>query len=257
MRKKGNSSVATDIATAAHILRKSSYVIAFTGAGISTESGIPDFRSPGGLWEKYDPSIYADYNNFLKHPGYFWNLAIGIFDTLVRARPNRAHKALVTLERMGKLKVIITQNIDRLHQKAGSMVPILELHGAYEEFNCINCGKQYSLYEYIAPRLAAGERVLQCIDCKGYIKPTAVMFGESLPMEVFNETESHLQQCDCMLVIGSSLQVYPANTIPLSVKQRGARLIVINQDYTYLDEKADVVLYGRAGILLPSLVELI
>ncbi len=245
----------TDVADAAKILKECSHVMAFTGAGISTESGIPDFRSPGGLWEKYDPNVYADYSTFVNHPEYFWEMALGIFNTIIRARPNPGHKALVHLEKLGKLQVIVTQNIDRLHHQAGSKVPVLELHGAYEEFNCIKCGKQFSLYTDIAPRIGAGEKVLWCDACNGAIKPSAVMFGEDLPVETVRESERHAQLCDCVIIIGSSLQVFPANQIPVIAKERGAQLIIVNQEPTYLDQTADVVLQGRAGDILPCIVE--
>ncbi|MHA1734464.1 MAG: SIR2 family NAD-dependent protein deacylase [Promethearchaeota archaeon] len=237
---------------AVEILRGSEYVVAFTGAGASTESGISDFRSPGGIWSRYDPNLYANYHVFLERPHLYWELALELTPAVFAAKPNPGHLALVDLEKQGKLRAIITQNIDTLHQRAGSEVPVLELHGTYGHCTCLECGKEFSRLD-VVERVRNGERVPRCT-CGGLIKSGAVLFGEPMPLRVVDEAYEHARRSDCFVVIGSSLVVSPANQMPIVAKSSGARLIIVNRDPTHLDHLADVVLRGKSGDILPKLV---
>ncbi len=242
-----------ELEQAIQIVRESSYIVAFTGAGVSTESGIDDFRSPGGLWSRYDPGKYANYQVFLKEPKYYWELALELTPAVFQAQPNPAHLALVELEKMGKLKAIITQNIDTLHQRAGSKVPVLELHGTYDYCYCLDCGEKTPRLEIIE-RVRQGEKVPRC-HCGGLIKSGAVLFGEPLPQEVVEQAYQHSAKCDCFIVIGSSLVVSPANYMPVLASRNGARLIFVNRDPTIMDDMASVILRGDAGENLHAIIE--
>ncbi len=241
------------IEAAAAILRASKYVVAFTGAGISTESGIPDFRSKGGLWERYDPDVYANFYVFLRHPEHYWKMEADLSAQLRAVQPNPAHYALVELERKDKLKAIITQNVDRLHKRAGSTVPIFELHGSAEKARCLTCGTDYPGDE-ILQRVWDGDPAPKCDACGGLVKPCVVLFGESLPSETVNGAFAQVNKCDCLLMIGTSLVVSPANQVPSMAKDRGAAVIFVNLEPTFMDDVADEVLRGKAGEILPKLV---
>jgi NAD-dependent deacetylase len=248
------------IEKAAKILKQANNIVAFTGAGISVESGIPDFRSKGGLWSRFDPELYASYWTFVESPHYYWNLEKELSKMIGDVKPNPAHYALAELEKMGKLKAIITQNIDMLHQAAGNTVPILELHGSSQAGRCIKCGKKYTR-EQIVQKMntikdpQSDKEVPRCDSCKGLVKFDIVLFGENLPMGVLNKAEKYAMECDCMLVIGSSLAVAPANMIPGIAREVGAKLIVINLDDTIIDSSADVHLLEKAGVILPKIIE--
>ncbi len=240
------------ISVAAKIILESKYCVAFTGAGISTESGIEDFRSEGGLWSKYDPAIYASYYYFLQDPSKFWKMHSELENIVARAEPNPAHKALAELEKIGKLKAIITQNIDMLHQKAGNCCPIHELHGSYGVLKCVKCGRE-SNYDEIDTKSVK----FPVCKCSGYIKPKVVLFGESLPANVLEMAMKASKDCDCFIMCGSSLSVSPANIMPNIAKESGARLIFINKDKTSMDNLADVFLKGRAGEIFTDLMKII
>ena len=201
-----------DLKAAVDIIRDSEYIVVFTGAGSSTESGIADFRSEGGLWSRYDPSIFASYWHFVQDPAPFWEMHRELEDLVANAPPNPTHKALAELEKIGKLKAIITQNIDMLHQKAGSGkygAKIYQLHGEYGTLECIKCRKTFD-YEEIDTRSVE----YPVCECGGFIKPKVVLFGESLPPGVLDGAMNACYRADCLLMVGSSLMVSPVNMIP-------------------------------------------
>jgi NAD-dependent deacetylase len=240
----------------AELLAGARSVVAFTGAGISTESGIPDFRSPGGVWDKNQPIQYAD---FLAHPEArreTWRRGLQTYPVVAAARPNAAHLALVELERRGQLTAVVTQNIDGLHLAAGHAPErVFELHGNAHGVRCLGCDMEASRLDVHA-RVIAGEDEPPCIDCGGILKPTTVSFGELMPRRPLAAAERAVRSADLVLVVGSSLVVYPAAGIPRLGAQLGARLVILNQTPTPLDPLAALLVRGRAAELLPSAVEL-
>jgi NAD-dependent deacetylase len=245
---------------AADLLVKSQNAVALTGAGISTESGIPDFRSPGGLWERVDPAEFS-IDRFLENPSRFWRLHIelkasGDFN-LADADPNPAHFALARMEQMGIIKYLITQNVDNLHQKAGS-VEVVEFHGNMLRASCIKC-KSVEPIEEVESRVSTGdEDVPRCQICGGIVKPDAVFFGEPIPPKALSVSQVQSQKTDVLLVIGTSLQVYPAAQIPLAVKMRypPAQVIEVNREPSALhNQVTDILLLGSAGEILEQLTE--
>ena len=239
----------------ARILVSSRRIVAFTGAGISTESGIPDFRSPGGIWDRYAP---IDFKDFLGDPEArreTWRRALHTYPVVLAAEPNPAHYALLDLERRGKLSAVITQNIDGLHQKAGHAADrVIELHGNAHGVRCLSCNERYGR-EDVHRRVVRGEEEPDCGKCGGILKPTSVSFGEPMPAEEMRRAQTVASQCDLFLVVGSSLVVYPAANIPRYALQVGASLAIVNATSTPLDDLASVVLRGRAGELLPPLLD--
>jgi NAD-dependent deacetylase len=243
------------ISMAAEIIKKSKNIAVFTGAGISTESGIEDFRSEGGLWSRYDPSIYASYFVFLQDPSKFWILHKELEGIVENAEPNTAHIAIAELEKMGKVKAVITQNVDMLHQKAGSGsygAKIYELHGSYGILHCIECGKEFD-YKAIDTKSVK----FPVCECSGFIKPKVVLFGESLPSGILEGAMNACHECETFLMVGSSLVVSPANFMPNVAKESGAKVIFVNRDETYLDHVADIFLKGSAGEIFTNLINLI
>jgi len=230
-------------------------VVVFTGAGISTESGIPDFRSPGGIWERFDPEEFT-YQQFLISPESrkkHWQL-LGSGQLHGGAEPNPAHYAIAELERLGKLDCVITQNVDNLHRRAG--VPehkVFELHGNMQWTVCLGCGRRYPFAE-VSARVAGGEEEPVCEVCRGLLKPDVVMFGEQLPERVFREAIRYSRQCDLFLVIGSSLVVTPAAYMPVYAVEAGARLVIINLSETPMDGQAAVTIRAKAGEAMPKIV---
>jgi len=228
-------------------------MVAFTGAGESTASGIPDFRSPkSGLWEKHNPMLVASIWAFRLNPKTFYDWIRPMADTLLAAKPNPAHTALASLEQMGYLKTIITQNIDNLHQRAGSL-RVLELHGHMREATCIRCYKVVPVDPSLEQIIRDG-KVPRCT-CGGVLKPNVILFGEQLPIQTLNQAMNEARRCDLMLVAGSSLEVTPAADIPFLAVENHARAIIVNLEPTAFDSYADVVLYGNVAALLPRLVE--
>ncbi len=223
-------------------------VVVFTGAGVSTESGIPDFRSPGGIWERFDPDDFT-YQKFVTDPQsrrkQWQMLREGSLTT--KAKPNPAHYAIAELDKLDKLDCVITQNIDNLHQKAG--VPddkVFELHGNMQWVVCLSCGQRYP-FEQIQTRLDEGEEVPDCEVCHGILKPDAVFFGESLPVEVLKEATQRSCNCDLFIVIGSTLVVYPAAYMPSYAVSSKAKLVIINLSPTPMDKEAAVLIRAKAG----------
>lgn len=243
---------------AAGLILSSRHVVAFTGAGVSTESGIPDFRGPGGLWTKYDPDEFT-IDRFMQSSesrARMWRMLSEEFFREVA--PNPAHYALAELERLGKLECIITQNVDNLHQMAGSSPEkVLELHGNMRWGLCLGCGQRYPMEqvrEWLAlPVQEGGRDDPPCPGCGGILKPAGVFFGEPLPARELEAATSHSRQSDLFLIIGSTLTVYPAAYMPVYAVEAGARLIIINLSPTPLDKQATLHLSYRAGEALSQI----
>jgi NAD-dependent deacetylase len=246
-----------DLDRAAELLATTGRIVAFTGAGVSTESGIPDFRSPTGLWARYDPDDFS-FPNFMRSDDArrrYWAVGRELYATIRAAQPNPAHRALVTLERLRLLDSVITQNVDNLHQRAGTDPRrIIELHGNATRVRCLACDRRHARDE-IQERLLAGESLPACASCGGILKPLTVLFGEPMPAGAVELAEERSRAAGCFLVVGSSLAVYPAAYMPNHAKEAGARLVVVNLTPTRLDHLADVVLNGPAGPILARIVE--
>ncbi|MBC7233675.1 MAG: NAD-dependent deacylase [Chloroflexi bacterium] len=241
-----------EIQQAAETLAASHHAVALTGAGHSTPSGIPDFRSPGsGLWEGVDPMKVASLYGFQRNPQAFYEWIRPLAKQIMEAKPNPAHFALAELEQMGVLQVVITQNIDELHQRAGSK-RVLEVHGSVRTATCTRCHKQVSTAE-MWPLFVASGTVPHCPACGGLLKPDVVLFGELLPLDVIYEAQQEAEHCDVMLVAGSSLEVYPAAELPNRAVEHGARLIVVNYAPTYMDGHATVVIHEDVAVILPQI----
>lgn len=236
------------------IISDSSRIVAFTGAGISTESGIPDFRSPSGLWTKYKPIEYQDFISSAEKRKESWRMKFGLDSIVEKAKPNDGHNALVTLLHSGKLSVVITQNIDGLHQASG--IPddkVIELHGNTTYAACLDCGRRYELSE-IKKVFETDETLPECDSCGGMVKTATISFGQPMPEKEMSAAEKETMTCDLFLAIGSSLVVYPAAGFPVMAKQNGARLVIINRDETPLDEIADLVINMEIGEALSNAV---
>lgn len=239
----------TDLKQAALALSRTRKAIALTGAGISVESGIPPFRGPGGLWEKYDPMKYAHIRAFEQNPADVWQvLFLTLKQHLEKARPNEAHRALYRLQQMGKLQTVITQNIDGLHQLAGND-DVIEFHGSFATYHCMDCFRPVLLadldFDSLPPRC----------QCGGIVRPDVVMFGEAIPFEALQRSQTLAATCDVMLVIGTSATVEPAAHLPLIAKRSGALIIEINAEETPLSRHvSDVTLLGGAGAVMRQLL---
>jgi NAD-dependent deacetylase len=225
----------------ARLLRESSRAVALTGAGISVPSGIPDFRSPGtGLWEKVDPMEVAHIDAFHRDPRRFWQFYRPRFATLSGKQPNPAHRVLAELERRGLVEAVITQNIDRLHRKAGTQV-LIEVHGSIETSSCTSCGSSWPLEEVEA---LFDDGIATCGHCTGKVKPDVVLFGELLPEAAMNQARRLAEAADLMLCVGSSLEVYPVAGLPALTLESGGRIAIITQGRTPYDGEASVRLHG-------------
>ncbi len=240
---------------AAQLLLDSNGAIVLTGAGISTESGIPDFRSEGGIWEKFKPEI-GSIEAFLRDPRKFWEMARKLAPNLFSAKPNPGHEALAELEKMDVIKAIITQNIDELHQKAGAVI-VYEVHGNVNRFNCFGCRSSYSR-EQVMQKLKKIRRKKEpptCDFCGTPLKPSVVLFGESLPTFEIYQSKALSQKADVMLIAGSSLSVAPVCDLPIYTLNNKGKLIIVNDQPTHLDQKAEVVIHGKTGKILPLILE--
>lgn len=260
----------------AELIQGAASIAVFSGAGISVASGIPDFRSSGGLWEKFDPSVCADYQGFLTDPRPFWEMAYACDGLLAGAKPNAAHSSLATLEHTyGKRMTIITQNIDALHTEAGSSL-VYEVHGSFKSGSCISCralGDETAftleeIREMMRPeagqqdeqedtdnRSAPAVRIPSCPKCGStQMKTDVIMFGEDLPDGIMAKSIQAVQSSDLCIVIGSSLEVSPANMIPAMAKQAGAKLLFFNKDPTAMDQLADVCVREPVEIALPAVL---
>jgi NAD-dependent deacetylase len=232
-------------------------VVVFGGAGLSTESGIPDFRSPGGVWDRYDPEDFY-FQKFISSETSrekYWQMATEMYEPMKKAQPNLAHLAIAEIEKLGKLDCVITQNIDGLHQKAGnSEEKVIELHGTAMAVSCLSCKKRYDRDE-IQERVKQGQKAPRCDHCGGILKPATISFGQSMPEKETQEAYRRSSLCDLFIVIGSSLVVQPAASMPMIAKQNGARLVIINRDPTPYDDMADIVIHGQAGPTLDGILK--
>ncbi|GBD14503.1 NAD-dependent protein deacetylase [bacterium HR25] len=241
---------------AARVLLTSRYVVALVGAGLSVESGIPPFRGPGGLWTKYGEPDMLGYQRFLRDPKAWWEEQLSgsvayqeLLEAIERARPNAGHYALKELEEMGYLKHIITQNVDNLHQEAGSR-NITEIHGNRTKVRCVGCQQRWPLAEFPLEELPP-----RCPHCGGLVKSDTVMFGEPIPPDALEECVRQSALADCMLLVGTSAVVYPAAGFPVDVKMKGGRLVEVNPMETAITHLCDVVVRAPAGTALPLIVE--
>ena len=229
-------------------------VVPFTGAGISTECGIPDFRSPGGLWTKYRPIQFEDFLASQEMRDESWRRRLAMDEQFSTARPGRGHLALAGLYRAGKVPAVITQNIDNLHQASG--IPddrVVELHGNTTYATCLDCARRYEL-AWIRERFAASGRSPDCPDCAGFIKTATISFGQAMPEGPMRRAEELTLACDLFLAIGSSLVVWPAAGFPVMAKRNGARLVILNRDATELDDLADLVIHEDIGSVLSPFI---
>ncbi|MEN6543201.1 Sir2 family NAD-dependent protein deacetylase [Parvibaculum sp.] len=238
------------------MIDEASRVVVFTGAGISTESGIPDFRSPGGLWTKMAP---IDFNDFLRSAELrreAWRRKFEIDKTVQQADPNKGHMAIAKLVDMGIVAHVITQNIDNLHQNSG--VPpekVIELHGNGTYAKCLDCGERYELADVRVMFDETGE-CPECRSCGGFIKSATISFGQAMPEEEMRRAEDAALACVLFVAIGSSLQVFPAAGFPIIAKRNGARLVILNREPTDLDSIADLVIHGEIGPTLAPIAML-
>jgi NAD-dependent deacetylase len=232
-------------------------VVVFTGAGFSTESNIPDFRGPQGVWSKFDPDE-LNLPNFLRSEEIrekYWQVHKLFWEAVKDAQPNKGHYAVTELHNMGKLDCVITQNTDGLHQKSGTPdAKMLELHGTMHWVDCLDCHKRYPR-DYAHQKMLAGEKVPRCGECKGILKPATVAYGQSMPVRETNEAVERSSNCDLFLVAGSSLVVYPAAQMPLLAKQNHAKLIIINITDTPHDSYADIVIAEKTGETMSKIVD--
>ena len=243
-----------NIQKAASLLFNSKEAIALTGAGISTESGIPDFRGEEGIWKKYPIETFGTLESLLKNPGKFWEMAKKIAPNLFKAKPNLGHYALAELEDLDILKAVITQNIDELHQQAGSVI-VYEVHGSINRFSCLGCRASYNkeqIYRKLKKEKKTGP---SCDFCASPLKPSVVLFGEGLPRFEMYQSQALAQKADIMLIAGSSLSVAPVCDLPLYTLREKGKLIIVNDEPTDLDEKAEVVIHHKIGRVLPLIVE--
>ncbi|MBM4246386.1 MAG: NAD-dependent protein deacylase [Deltaproteobacteria bacterium] len=241
------------LAHARTILRASRRAVALTGAGLSTESGIPDFRSPGGVWERFRPIEYGDFVCSSGARREHWRYKLATVPVMLEAQPNAGHRALARLEQAGRLQAIVTQNIDGLHQAAGSST-VYELHGTNRAAVCLQCDRREPI-EPVLARVLAGDEEPRCDACGGMLKPATVSFGQSLPRDVLEESIRLAEACDCLLAIGSSLQVQPAASLVEIAKIAGASVLILTASATPYDALADAKLDGALGSTLPALVD--
>ena len=237
----------------AGLLAGAEHAVVLTGAGVSTESGIPDFRSPTGIWADFDPREFATISAFRRDPEKVWSFYAPRFSMLTSARPNAGHLALAELERRGLVQAVVTQNIDLLHERAGSR-ELVEVHGSIRESECLDCGARYPLAE--VERLLDGMAVPRCA-CGAVLKPGVVMFGELLPAEAIDRAFELARGAGLLLVVGSTLEVTPVADLPWETLRAGGNVAVVNLGPTAFDERASLRVEGRAGETLEALVGLV
>ena len=247
-----SSQILADIEYAADLFRQAERAVVLTGAGISTSSGIPDFRSEGtGLWAKDEPLEVGSLTTFRHDPEKFYKWFHPLAGQIYKAKPNSAHLALAQLEKAGRLKKIVTQNIDMLHQKAGSE-KVIEMHGTLGTLSCLGCYQQYGCKDFLPPYLEHGT-IPHCPACGAVLKPDVILFGEQLPHKAWLEAQQACRDCDLMLVAGSSLEVLPVAGLPMQAIDRGAHLIIINQTPTYLFVRADINILENVADIIPQI----
>ncbi len=244
------------LAAAVDLLKNARHVVALTGAGISTRSGIPDFRSPhSGLWQQVNSADVASLQGFKHHPERFYAWIRPLAQTILAAQPNPAHFALARMEAAGRLSSVITQNIDMLHSRAGSRV-VHELHGHFREMTCIYCFAVFPAEDHIR-RFIVSAQIPTCPHCGHTLKPNVILFGEQLPARALLAARREAQRCDAMLVLGSSLEVFPAADLPMIAQHAGAVLIFVNLMETALDPIANAVIHADVVDVLPLLADAI
>jgi NAD-dependent deacetylase len=245
----------TAIARLGEMIHEASTIVPFTGAGISTECGIPDFRSPGGLWTKNRPIPFDEFLASQEVRNESWRRRFAMSEQFGDAQPGRGHRALASLYRAGKVPAVVTQNIDNLHQASG-IAPehVVELHGNTTYAACLDCAKQYEL-SWVRQRMdAANGCAPDCLDCGGFIKTATVSFGQAMPAAAMRRAEELTLSCNLFMAIGSSLVVWPAAGFPLMAKRNGARLIIINREATEFDDLADLVVRQDIGTALEPFI---
>jgi NAD-dependent deacetylase len=235
-----------DMEQAINLIRKSNRIVALSGAGISTEAGIPDFRGPGGMWEDSDLLQQLSASGFRRNPEGFYRASVTLFSTIARAEPTSAHRLLVRLEQMGKLDAVVTQNIDGLHNAAGS-ARVYELHGTFRTGHCTKCGARFDMSDFYSGIESGQLRVPSCTPCGAPIKPDVVLFEDLLPEDAWQGAVEAVQNCDLMLVFGSSLVVYPAAELPIIALSNGASLVIVNLEATAYDSMATVNVRAKLG----------
>jgi len=244
----------TAIARLRDLIEESQVIIPFTGAGISTECGIPDFRSPGGLWTKNQPIQFEDFLASQEMRDESWRRRFAMEESFAAAKPGRGHRALASLYRAGKIPGLVTQNIDNLHQASGfEAADVVELHGNTTYAHCLDCEKRYELVWVREKFESGGGRAPDCV-CGGYIKTATVSFGQAMPAAAMQRAEDLTRTCDLFLAIGSSLVVWPAAGFPLMAKRNGAALVIINREPTEFDELADLVVHNDIGDVLAPFI---
>jgi len=250
---------AADVKTATarlkEIVEAAEIVVPFTGAGISTECGIPDFRSPGGIWTKYQPIPFDEFMASQDARNESWRRRFAMAEQLGAARPGRGHRALASLYRAGKVPAVVTQNIDNLHQDSGIAAEhVVELHGNTTYALCLDCARRYEL-EWVRARMAAANGCApDCPSCGGYVKTATISFGQAMPDAAMQRAQELTLSCDLFLAIGSSLVVWPAAGFPLLAKRNGARLVIVNREPTEFDDIADLVVHDDIGTVFEPLI---
>jgi NAD-dependent deacetylase len=236
-----------DIELLRELIGSAKRIVAFTGAGISTESGIPDFRSPGGIWTRYKPIYFDDFMASDEMRRESWRRKFATDETMLKAEPNAGHRALAKLVEQGRMSAIITQNVDGLHQRSG--VPdskVIELHGNATYASCLDCGHRHELDPIRKAFLGSGKLPL-CTKCDGIVKTATISFGQAMPEIPMARAQDETMSCDLFIVLGSSLVVYPAAGFPQIAKRKGAKLVILNRDPTDQDDDADVVIHAEIG----------
>jgi NAD-dependent deacetylase len=246
--------IETGIAQLRDLVEEADVVVPFTGAGISTECGIPDFRSPGGLWTKNQPIAFDEFLSSADMRSESWRRRFEIDTHFSTARPGCGHRALSSLYRLGKIPAVITQNIDNLHQASGFAADnVVELHGNTTYATCLDCSQRYEL-TWVKERFEASGCAPDCTACSGFIKTATISFGQVVPEAAMRRAEALARNCDLFLAIGSSLVVWPAAGFPLLAKRSGARLVIINRDPTDFDDIADIVVHADIGKTLEPFI---
>ena len=243
-----------DIERLRDMIGQAKRIVAFTGAGISTESGIPDFRSPGGIWTRYKPIYFDDFMSSDEMKRESWRRKFATDETMLKAEPNAGHRALAKLVEQGRMSAIITQNVDGLHQRSG--VPdakVIELHGNATYASCLDCGHRHELGPIKKAFLGNGKLPL-CVKCDGIVKTATISFGQAMPEIAMARAQDETMACDLFIVLGSSLVVYPAAGFPRVAKRKGARLVIVNRDPTDQDDDADLVVHAEIGPTLSRVV---
>jgi NAD-dependent deacetylase len=249
-----SQSILESIHFVADLWRQAKSAVVLTGAGISTPSGIPDFRSEGtGLWSRDEPLAVASLNTFRYTPEKFFEWFRPLAERILNAQPNAAHHALAKLEQAGHVQCIVTQNIDRLHQKAGSKC-VLEMHGSLSTLSCTQCFIQADSTPYLQAFITRGD-IPHCPACGGILKPDVILFGEQMPQKAWLSAQRAARNCDLIVVAGSSLEVLPVAGLPLQALDRGAHLVIINQSPTYLNVRADVNILDDVAQIIPAIAE--